>query len=43
MSRVEEKQTTEPEQALEDYETESSYLEPTQNLADIKGLALFPE
>ncbi|POR35099.1 DNA repair protein rad9 [Tolypocladium paradoxum] len=42
MSRVEERQTTDLERP-EPTQAESTYLEPTQKLSDVKGLALFPD
>ncbi|PNY26726.1 DNA repair protein rad9 [Tolypocladium capitatum] len=42
MSRVEERQTVDPE-GPEPAQAESTYLEPTQKLSDVKSLALFPD
>ncbi|KND90851.1 DNA repair protein rad9 [Tolypocladium ophioglossoides CBS 100239] len=42
MNRVEERQTADPERA-ESTQAESTYLEPTQRLSDVKSLALFPD
>ena len=44
MSRAEERQgSTAQEAGNDDPDTQSTYLEPTQKLADVKGLALFPD
>jgi cell cycle checkpoint control protein RAD9A len=44
MSRVEERQGSTAQQAgNDDPDTQSTYLEPTQKLADVKNLALFPD
>jgi hypothetical protein len=44
MSRVEERQGSTAQQAgNDDLDTQSTYLEPTQKLADVKNLALFPD
>lgn len=42
MSRVEERPATIEEQA-EPSESQSTFLEPTQKLSDVKSLALFPD
>ena len=44
MSRMENRQTTDPEPPQETQgDAESTYLEPTQRLSDVKNLALFPD
>ncbi|KAH7000253.1 Rad9-domain-containing protein [Ilyonectria destructans] len=44
MSRVEDRQTPEPERERpEPTEDQSQFLEPTQRLSDVKNLALFPD
>lgn len=44
MSRVEDRQTDDLERPPETQENaESTYLEPTQKLSDVKNLALFPD
>ncbi|KAL6850681.1 hypothetical protein ACO1O0_007805 [Amphichorda felina] len=44
MSRMENRQTTGPEPPQETQgDAESTYLEPTQRLSDVKNLALFPD